>query len=248
MKLTLGREYELYPGTGDALVVFFSGGATPVSVMQSLVGGIRPFGGASVAWPHTAKIRLGAEMLSWNADDGLGLCGEAAKRDILDLSFAEELIEDAAQHCAFDRVIAAGVSNGGVMAYRLGHAGIVDGVACVAGGSPVLGARGGKQVLMLPWPRPIPVLHIHGMRDTTWAWDGSTVVETGNDFKPWAVEAAVAEVAKWNGDSGFVERTFIGGWSRTWGKTKLMAKKLGGHNWFSSSPDCTDEITKYFEL
>jgi polyhydroxybutyrate depolymerase len=101
--------------------------------------------------------RLGRRLLTWNAG---GCCGYAHDHQVDDVGFVRALLGDLARRTPLDarRVYATGLSNGGMMSYRLAaEAG--DRIAAIA---PV---SGGMVVDSIRSPRPVPILHIHSVDD-----------------------------------------------------------------------------------
>jgi len=97
-------------------------------------------------------------FLTWNAG---GLLGKMAEGKADDVAFISKLLDDLATVVKVDekRVYATGISNGGMMCYRLA-AGLSDRIAAIA---PVAGTIAIKESKP---KRRVPVLHFHGTRDT----------------------------------------------------------------------------------
>jgi len=92
-------------------------------------------------------------------------CGAAARDGVDDVGFVLTLVESLGQQLSFDpdRHYLAGMSNGGMLAYR---------IAC---DSSTFAAVTGVATTMLgdcPAPEPISVLHIHGTADETIPYTG----------------------------------------------------------------------------
>jgi polyhydroxybutyrate depolymerase len=101
---------------------------------------------------------------AWNA--GGGCCGVPGKNHVDDVAFIEAMVRavESAGHVDPRRVYATGISNGGLLAYRL---------AC---DSQLFAAVGPDSATMLgdcPAPAPISVIHIHGSADRNIPYDGS---------------------------------------------------------------------------
>lgn len=116
----LEREYHLYAPAGAAkaerplVVVLHGGGGSPQDIADTTgFSELAAKEGFLVAYP----LGLG-RVPSWNAGK---CCGYAARRDIDDAGFIEKMVRDIkARHKVDDtRVYATGLSNGGMMAYRL---------------------------------------------------------------------------------------------------------------------------------
>lgn len=108
-----------------------------------------------VAYPGgTGRAR---QRLTWNAGH---CCGYAAQHDSQDIRFISELIDALQQEYPIDpkRIYVAGMSNGGMMAYRIGIA-LSHRVAAIG---VVSGAMFGDE----PNPRnPVSVIIFHGTED-----------------------------------------------------------------------------------
>jgi polyhydroxybutyrate depolymerase len=96
-------------------------------------------------------------MLTFNAGN---CCGHAAAQDIDDVAFTRHVLDDLETIAAVDRrrIFATGMSNGGMMAYRLA-AELSDRIAAIAS---VGGPMGTEQCHPR---RPVSVIHFHGDAD-----------------------------------------------------------------------------------
>lgn len=95
--------------------------------------------------------------LTWNAGN---CCGYAQRHQIDDVAFVSALLDDLEKVSSVDRrrIFATGISNGGMMSYRLA-AELSDRIAAIA---PVAGTLGIDDVKP---KRPVSVLHFHGTDD-----------------------------------------------------------------------------------
>ncbi len=100
---------------------------------------------------------LGNKLATWNAGR---CCGKARDEAVNDVAFARAVVVWVLQHYTVTpgRVYAVGMSNGGMMAYRLAceAADVFAGVASVAGTDNTLTCQPS---------RPVAVLHIHAQDD-----------------------------------------------------------------------------------
>ena len=139
------------------LVLAFHGGATDAAFMSRFCGlnDKADQAGFIVVYPNgTGEF---PRLLTWNAGS---CCGFARRHQVDDVSFTRAILEDMASVAAVDgkRVFATGISNGGMMAYRLA-AELADRISAVA---PVAGTL----CLDAPRPvRPVSVIHFHGTLD-----------------------------------------------------------------------------------
>jgi polyhydroxybutyrate depolymerase len=117
--------------------------------------------GYVVAFPSGHSRLPRGRLATWNAG---GCCGAARDTASDDLGFLRALVERIAAEHPVDRtrVIAVGMSNGGMMAYRLAceAADLVAGIVAVAGTEAYVDAAACKP------SRPVSVLHIHARDDT----------------------------------------------------------------------------------
>ena len=100
---------------------------------------------------------------SWNAG---GCCGPAMKQDVDDVGFIEAVIAEVSSVLEVDpqRTFATGMSNGGIMAYRL---------ACETDLFAAIAPVSGTMLVDCDAPRPVSVMHIHGALDESVPPDGS---------------------------------------------------------------------------
>ncbi len=152
------------PPAGWPLVLAFHGGQSHPEMMRRFSGlDVLAAGGrAVVVYPAGTGSRDG--LLTWN---GGNCCGEARDSGSDDVGFALALVADVARRLPIDprRVHATGMSNGAMMAYRVG-AEAADLVASIA---PVAGPLALASIAPV---RPVPVLHFHGSLDQFTPLDG----------------------------------------------------------------------------
>lgn len=95
---------------------------------------------------------------SWNA--GV-CCGQASSTQVDDVGFTRAMVADLEQRICLDRrrIFSTGMSNGGLMSYRL---------ACEAADLvAAIGPVAGMLVLSSCTPsRPVPIIHFHGTEDS----------------------------------------------------------------------------------
>jgi polyhydroxybutyrate depolymerase len=109
-----------------------------------------------VVYPEGVKNLLG--IRTWNAGR---CCGYARDENVDDVGFIDALIDTLKSHYRVDpdRVYATGISNGGMLAYRLA----VDLAGRIAAVAPVA-ATGVLNGVWRP-VRPVPVIHFHSLVD-----------------------------------------------------------------------------------
>ncbi len=141
-----------------ALVINYHGGGSHARAQQTYTGMNRHADqhGYIVVYPNGTG-RWKNRLLTWNAGS---CCGAAARSQINDVGFTLQLIDYLAERLPIDsnRVYATGLSNGGMMAYRLAvQAG--DRIAAIAA------VAGGMVVDQFAPVRSVPVMHIHSVDD-----------------------------------------------------------------------------------
>lgn len=165
------RKYILHiPASYDGrravpLVLAFHGGAGNANNQERVSGfdALSDKKGFIVAYPNGTG-RLGEVILTWN---GGTCCGYAVNQDIDDVGFVRALVKDLQGVAEIDmkRIYATGLSNGGIMSYRL---------ACEA--SDLIAAIGpvsGTQNIAPCTPnQPISVIDFHGTADEHLPYNG----------------------------------------------------------------------------
>jgi polyhydroxybutyrate depolymerase len=145
------------PAGGWPVVLAFHGGRSHPEQMRGFSGldDLAAAAEAVVVYPAGTGSREG--ILTWN---GGNCCGEALDIASDDVGFVATLLDQLLNRLPIDRqrIHATGMSNGAMMAYRVGAelAGKIASIAPVAG--PLALAR-------IEPSRPVPVLHFHGSLD-----------------------------------------------------------------------------------
>jgi polyhydroxybutyrate depolymerase len=239
------RRYALYipPGLDTskpaALVLAFHGGGGHAEFMADearygLIGKARE-AGFVVAFPNGHSRFPRGRMATWNAG---GCCGDARDSGSDDVGFTRAVVADIGRQVAIDRqrIFATGMSNGGMMAYRLAceAADLVRAVAAVAGTEALAECRPA---------RPVPVLHIHARNDTHVLFDGGAGPDAFRDASKVMDFVSVPEtVSRWVGRNACqprAERTLErpGAWCeryrgcRDGATVQLCVTANGGHSW-----------------
>jgi polyhydroxybutyrate depolymerase len=171
---------------------------------------------------------------SWNAG---GCCGEAYKRGVDDVAFTAALLDEvSSRYCVQDhRVVVTGMSNGALMAHRVGCE-LADRIHAIA---PVAGPL---HLAHCSPSRPISVLQLHGTADTQMPYGGgmgSPPVPVAGDLQfssidrsmqrwqralgcdsapRWGYRRGAASCQRWNGCSGGA-------------RLELCTLEGGGHTW-----------------
>jgi len=142
-------------------------------------------GATASVWP------AGQPLLTWNAGH---CCGWASQRRVGDVAFVRAMVEAIAREVPIDRrrIYAAGMSNGGMMSYRL---------ACEASDLfAAVGVVSGALVTESCAPsEPVSVIQIHGAADSVVPLGGGPAdfVAPGYAFPP-----AASAIAFWRAADG----------------------------------------------
>ncbi len=224
------------------LVVAYHGGQSHPEAMRRFSGldCLAESGGAIVVYPFGTGTREG--LLTWN---GGNCCGEAFGEDSDDVTFTKVLVENLINRFGIDRgyIFATGMSNGAMMAYRVG-AELADMFSAIA---PVSGPLA---LLDIAPSREISVVHFHGSLDQFTPLDGGIGRRSVTRVSHRGILAGLLDFVRTNGcppdpireticenqDGISIERY-------SWGPGKLLSSVVfyriegGGHTWPGQKPD-----------
>ena len=188
-----------------------------------------------VVYPNGTS-RIGS-MLTWNAAN---CCGYAYERGVDDVAFIRALVDELERRYRIDprRIYATGMSNGGMMTYRLACA-LSDRLAAIA---PVAGAL--NEQTCAPHS-PLPVVIFHGTEDQQVLYDGGY---GPGQFEPRYDEPVSHAVSFWVAHNGcsaspvtetsasgeIVKQTYGGGAAGA--EVVLYTIVGGGHAWPGGEP------------
>jgi polyhydroxybutyrate depolymerase len=171
-------------------------------------------------------------LRSWNA--GI-CCGPAQSNDVDDVRFIERLLDRLEADYPIDthRVYATGISNGGMMAYRLACE-AADRFAAIAPVSATLAVSGCRP------SQPVALLHIHGLQDHNVPFTGGVgskaLQKQSVNYPP--VRAGIDSFVQANACSPTPSRKVDGKvTTETWhscharGTVELITISDGGHAW-----------------
>ena len=200
----------------------------------------------------------GGKPATWNAG---GCCGAARDRNVDDVGFIRQVVTNVFRQMSIDRerIFAAGLSDGGMMAYRLAceMPEVFKAVASVGGTDNTLTCDPGS---------PVSVLHIHAKDDPRVLFAGGAANDaTKSGAPPLApVQGTVAKWAQLDGCAAqprhildkagaYCEKY---SWCRGGAEVQLCVTDTGGHSWpgakkragvkASQAISATDSIWDFF--
>jgi len=131
------------------------------------------------------------QRLTWN---GGNCCAYAMWNNVDDVGFTRSLLDDLAKVVSVDpkRVYATGISNGGIMAYRLA-AELSDRIAAIASVAGTMGTSTCHP------KRPVSVMHLHGTDDEFLPFKGGKGTRSLTQTEFYSVEHSIRAWVKANG-------------------------------------------------
>ncbi|MGE0609223.1 MAG: PHB depolymerase family esterase [Pirellulales bacterium] len=223
------------------IVLIYHGAAMNGRMMADTCGMSQKADEAGFVAVYPNGLGIGKAMLVFNAG---GIAEQTLKDRPDDVAFARGLLDDLALVVHVDprRVFATGLSNGGMMSYRLA-AEMANRIAAIA---PVGGTLGLEECLP---QQPVSVMHFHGTEDRLVPWGGPNA-RSAKVMRFRAVEDSVNAWVKLNGcqaepvvtaladakdDGTTVERwDYPGG--RDGAEVVLFKVEGGGHTWPGQKP------------
>jgi polyhydroxybutyrate depolymerase len=188
------------------LVMHAAGGSASQSINNYRMSPVADRNGFLVVYPNGTGVQiLGTGLYTWNAGY---CCGPALDNNVDDMGFLSALLDDLPNQFKVDvnRIYAAGISNGGMMAHRLG-AQMSDRIAAIGVVSGSIGGVSSKGVpFEIPPPsRPVPVMIFHGKQDDVIAYFGGP---TPSSLDAGRVDKSVADAVNfWAGMDACSNRT-----------------------------------------
>ncbi|MFM7205822.1 MAG: alpha/beta hydrolase family esterase [Planctomycetaceae bacterium] len=229
------------PDVPRPLVLAYHGGGANAASMVSFSGlnDKADEAGFLVVYPEGSG-RL-HRMLTFNAGN---CCAYAVAQNIDDVAFTRRILDDVEGIASVDRrrVFATGMSNGGMMAYRLA-AELSDRIAAIASVGGPMGTRECHP------GRAVSVLHFHGDADEFAPFHGGRGHGfSGTDFLP--VDHGIETWVRANGcdplpvvtrlpdreDDGTTVRELRYGGGREGAEVVLVVIERGGHTWPGREP------------
>lgn len=188
--------------------------------------------GFVVVYPSGTGV---GSFLTWNAG---GFSGRMAENRPDDVAFVADMLDELSKLLSIDgkRIYACGMSNGGMMCYRLA-AELSDRITAIA---PVAGTMA---IEKCEPKRPVPVLHIHGLKDRIVPFEGpdgkipafmkfdsvEDSVMTWVKIDECERTPRIEVLSKPEADSKVIRKTFPGG--KDGSQVILIVLENGGHNW-----------------
>jgi polyhydroxybutyrate depolymerase len=177
--------------------------------------------------------------------NGGNCCGYAMNNNVDDVGFVRALLDDLAKVANIDskRVFATGMSNGGIISYRLASE-LSDRIAAIA---PVGGPMGTETCSP---KRPVSVIHFHGTDDDfapfkggkgTRSISGTNFFSVEHSIKAWVKadgcpkEPVVTKLPD-NADDGMTVTKEVYGPGRDGAEVLLVEIEGGGHTWPGQEP------------
>jgi polyhydroxybutyrate depolymerase len=190
-----------------------------------------------------AKNRRGL-FATWNAG---ACCGAARDEKIDDVGFLKAVVADVARRASIDakRVYAIGMSNGGLMAYRL---------ACETPGMirAAMAVAGTDNTTTCPGGRPVSILHIHALNDDHVLYGGGAGPAARDPSKVTDFVSVPATIEKWRSRNSCPAEparvlTVEGAWCDRYAPcaddsaVMLCTTETGGHSWPGGAKRRADE-------
>src|SRR5262245_34040344 len=173
------------------VVLIFHGGASHAAQMVHFCGLNEKADQEGFLAVYPSGSGHAEHALTWNAGN---CCGYAQEQRIDDVDFVRRVLDDLTGVAKVDanRVYATGMSNGGMMAYRLASE-LSDRIAAIA---PVGGPMGTDDCHPR---RPVSVLHFHGTDDKFAPFKGGRGERSLSQANFVSVELSVCRWVKSNG-------------------------------------------------
>ncbi|MDP8568881.1 extracellular catalytic domain type 1 short-chain-length polyhydroxyalkanoate depolymerase [Methylophilus aquaticus] len=187
--------------------------------------------GYIVVFPNGYSRLPGGRLATWNAGK---CCGAAQQKNINDVAVIRQIIHEMQQRANIDprRIYAQGMSNGGMMAYRLACelSDLISAVASVAGTDGTLECNPSQAV---------SILHIHALDDDHVPFQGGVGEKSPTKVSFNAVPAIVQKWIRLLHTSSSPERVLAvpGAYCELYGggnqqsEVKLCVTERGGHAW-----------------
>jgi polyhydroxybutyrate depolymerase len=214
--------------------------------------------GYVVAFPNGYSRFDSGKLATWNAGN---CCGAARDKQVDDVRFIKEMVAQIRTQLNIDpkRIYADGMSNGGLMSYRL---------ACELPQmfSAIAAVAGTDNTKVCTPTQPVSILHIHAKDDDHVLFNGGSGRKSTQETDFVSVPATIAKWVKINSCNSTPKRVlsvsgaYCDAYASCSGGTevKLCVTETGGHSWpggtkvrggaqGSSALSATDMIWDFFE-
>ena len=230
-------------GSPVPLVILMHGGGGNGAQAQRAYGmdAVADREGFFVAYPNGTG-RIGS-LFTWNAAN---CCSYAYENNVDDVGFLRALVEEIERTYSIDprRIYATGMSNGGMMTYRLGCQ-MSDKLAAIA---PVAGAL--NETTCTP-THPLPVIVFHGTDDQHVPYYGGVGPETlyprvdepvshAIGFWVGRDQCVTTPVTETSASGNIITDTYSGGVRGT--EVILYTIRDGGHAWPGGTGSATGDV------
>lgn len=209
--------------------------------------------GFIVAFPNGTRRSVRGPIFdgrfgTWNAGN---CCGYASEVNIDDVGFVNALLDDIETKFNIDtgRVYATGISNGGMLSYRLACE-LADRFVAIAS------VAGTENIDTCSPSRPIPVMHIHSLSDAIVPFYGGDFTSVPETINRWVTrnncdpEPERVDVIGSPEDGNAYSETYNGCSQNV--QVKLWVTVEGGHSWPGGQGStqvisATDEMWNFFQ-
>jgi len=190
--------------------------------------------GFVVVFPNGFSKLASGKFATWNAGN---CCGGARDQNVDDVGFIRQIVANVTRQLNIDRnrIYATGMSNGGLMSYRLAceMSDVFKAIAPVAGTDNTRGCN----------PKhPVSILHIHASNDTHVLYTGGAGPKTRDKSLVTDFTSVADTVSKWvrlNGCTATPRRTLekAGAYCEVYApcqgkaEVQLCVTETGGHSW-----------------
>jgi polyhydroxybutyrate depolymerase len=173
------------------VVLVFHGGLNNAEIMVRFCGLNEKADRAGFLAVYPNGTGRGERLLTWNAGN---CCGYAERTNVDDVAFVRALLDDLATVVSIDpkRVYATGISNGGMICYRLASE-LSDRIAAIA---PVAGPMGTERCSP---KRAVSVMHFHGTADEFAPFNGGRGAKSLPTINFYSVDHSIQAWVKANG-------------------------------------------------
>jgi polyhydroxybutyrate depolymerase len=185
--------------------------------------------GYVVLFPNGYSRLPGGKFATWNAGS---CCGAAVKQRIDDVAVIRSMISDMQQRANIDpkRIFVEGMSNGGMMSYRLACelSGTISAIAAVAGTDNTANCQPSS---------PVAILHIHALDDDHVPFQGGVGQKSMADVSFNSVPATIQRWVQLNRAQPTPKRilevpgAYCDQYNGGLAPIQLCVTETGGHSW-----------------